>query len=293
MMQGVNAIRTSLLMDHSVTVVSALAAVCRMFDEVDGRALLRHTLGISDAQLIAHPERILTPMEQQRFEYFAARRAADEPLAYLVGEREFFSRAFKVNSDVLIPRPETELLVEYALEHIPIHQPCRVLDLGTGSGCVAVSIALDRPLARVIAIDFSAAALTVARDNARTHGCTNVEFVCSDWLKPFGIGSFDIVVSNPPYVATNDRYLSNLRFEPALALVSGDDGLDAIRAIIAAAPRYLAEGGWLAFEHGHDQAKCCHMLLTAAGLKDVFSLRDLAGIERIGSGRLRADAVTS
>src|SRR5208282_5213604 len=139
----------------------------------------------------------------------------------------------------------------------------------------------------------SAAALMVARDNARAHGCTNVEFVRGDWLMPFGGVSFDIIVSNPPYVATDDRHLGSLRFEPALALVSGDDGLDAIRAIVAAAPRYLVEGGWLAFEHGHDQAKCCRMLLTAAGLKDVFSRRDLAGIERIGGGCLRVGAVTS
>ena len=292
-MQISPAIQPPLLMEHSVTVASALAAVRRRFDDVDGRALLRHVLGVSDAQLIAHPERILTPVEQQRFEYFAARRAAGEPLAYLVGEREFFSRTFKVTSEILIPRPETELLVEFALERIPAHQPCRVLDLGTGSGSVAVTIALERPMASVIATDISAAALMVARDNARAHGCTNVEFVRGDWLMPFGGVSFDIIVSNPPYVATDDRHLGSLRFEPALALVSGDDGLDAIRAIVAAAPRYLVEGGWLAFEHGHDQAKCCRMLLTAAGLKDVFSRRDLAGIERIGGGCLRVGAVTS
>ncbi len=292
-MPGAHAIRSPLLMEHSVTVASALAAVRRRFDDVDGRALLRHVLGVSDAQLIAHPERILTPVEQQRFECFAARRVAGEPLAYLVGEREFFSRTFKVTSEVLIPRPETELLVEFALERIPAHQPCRVLDLGTGSGCVAVTIALERPLASVIATDISAAALMVARDNACAHGCTNVEFVRGDWLMPFGGVSFDIIVSNPPYVATDDRHLGSLRFEPALALASGHDGLDAICAIVAAAPRYLAEGGWLAFEHGHDQAKCCRMLLTAAGLKDVFSRRDLAGIERIGGGCLRAGALTS
>ncbi len=291
-MPGAHAIRSPLLMEHSVTVASALAAVRRRFDDVDGRALLRYVLGVGDAQMIAHSGRRLTPMEQQRFEYITTRRAAGEPLAYLVGEREFFSRAFKVTSEVLIPRPETELLVESALEHIPTHQPCRVLDLGTGSGCVAVSIGLERPLARVIATDISAAALKIARDNAHAHGCTNVEFVRGDWLKPFGGESFDIIVSNPPYVATDDWHLSSLRFEPARALVSGEDGLDAIRAIIEAAPQYLAEDGWLAFEHGHDQAKCCRMLLTAAGLKDIFSRRDLASIERIGGGCLRAGAVT-
>jgi len=293
-MPAAHVIQSSFLMERSVTVTSALAAMRHGLHDTDGRALLRRVLGVSDAQLIAHPGRILTPMEQQHFEYFAARRAMGEPLAYLLGEREFFSRTFKVTPEVLIPRPETEMLVELALEHIPLHQSCRVLDLGTGSGCVAITIALERPLASVLATDISAAALMIAHDNAHVYGCTNIEFVCGDWLMPFGRDSFDIIVSNPPYIATDDQHLDSLRFEPALALVaSGDDGLDAIREIIAAAPRYLAEGGWLALEHGHDQANICRMLLKTAEFKDIFSRRDLAGIERVGGGRLREGAVTS
>jgi len=291
-MQGVRAMQLPLSADYSMTVASALTAARGLLDEIDARALLRYVLSVSDARLIAYPEHALTFAERQRFKQFVARRMAGEPLAYLTGEREFFGRTFRVTPAVLIPRPETEFLVESALEHIPTDQPCRVLDLGTGSGCVAVSIALERPLAHVVAADVSATALTVARGNARMHGSGNVEFVRGDWLRPFGGEDFDVIVSNPPYVAAADPHLEHLRFEPALALMSGGDGLDAIRAIIAAAPRYLTEGGWLAFEHGHDQAEYCRRLLANAGLQDVFSRRDLAKIERISGGRLQADAVT-
>jgi len=274
------------------TVASALASVRRLLNEIDSRALLRHVTGCDEAGLIAHRDRCLTLVERKKFAHLAGRRAAGEPLAYLIGEREFFGRAFKTAPAVLIPRPETELLVEFMLEHAPIERSSRVLDLGTGSGCVAVSIACERPLARVAATDVSAAALEIAHANADAHGCANIDFICADWLAPLGGERFDIIVSNPPYVAAADPHLKQLHFEPALALAAGADGLDAIRVIVAAAPRCLVRGGWLAFEHGFDQAERCRALLRDAGLENVFSRRDLAGIERISGGCLRAGAIT-
>jgi len=292
-MFGPHVAQTTLPVHDAMTVADALAAARHAFDGIDGRVLLRHATGLNEAELIAHPERRLTFAERQTFEHFIARRMAGEPLAYLIGEREFFGRVFKVTSSVLIPRPETELLVEVALTHLPVERPSRVVDLGTGSGCIAISIACEWPLARVIATDISAPALLVACDNARALGADNVEFVCGDWLVPLKAGNFDMIVANPPYVAAADPHLKHLRCEPVSALISGNDGLDAIRAITAVAPRYLKENGWLVLEHGYDQAECCRALLASGGFKDVFSRRDLARIERISGGCLRAGTVTS
>jgi release factor glutamine methyltransferase len=254
-------------------------------DSIDSRALLRAALGVSDTYLIAHPGQPLTEQQHERYLDWVERRRAGEPVAYLTGEREFYSLAFKVTPAVLIPRPETELLVDFALERVPAHEPYRVLEVGTGSGCVAVAIARHRPRARVTATDVSRAALAVARENAARHG-SSTEFIESDWLDALAGRRFDLIVSNPPYVAEHDPHLSqgDSRFEPRSALVAGADGLSCIRLIIEQARAHLEPGGGLLFEHGYDQAARCRALLEQAGYRDVTSRGDLAGIERVCGG---------
>lgn len=247
--------------------------------------MLRHTLGVSHAELAAHPDRPLTAEESARFDVLVARRAQGEPVAYLLGEAEFYSLEFRVTPDVLIPRPETELLVDIALEKMAC-RICRILDLGTGSGCVAVALAKHLPQAQVTAVDVSSAALEVARSNAGRHGAA-LRFVQSDWFSALGDERFDLIVSNPPYIAGQDGHLAqgDLRFEPRHALASGPDGLDAIRRIIAGAARHLEPVGWLFFEHGYDQATAVEALLAQAGFAQIEHRADLAGIPRVAGGR--------
>jgi release factor glutamine methyltransferase len=189
---------------------------------------------------------------------------------------------------VLIPRPETELLVDLMLERLPVGIGCSVLDLGTGSGCAAISVAKYRPRARVVAVDMSRAALALAQENAAAHGVVNIEFRLSNWFSRLDGASFDLIAANPPYVAVGDPHLAqgDLRHEPAAALTAGEDGLASLRAIAEAAPAHLDSGGWLLFEHGHDQAMRCRDLLSQAGFAEVFSRADIAGIERVSGGRL-------
>ncbi|TAN77842.1 MAG: peptide chain release factor N(5)-glutamine methyltransferase, partial [Gallionella sp.] len=210
-----------------------------------------------------------------------------EPVAYLLGEREFYGLNFKVSPATLIPRPDTELLVDLALQRISQQSACRVLDLGTGSGAIALSIAHARPDARVVAVDASAAALEVAQCNARRLALTNVRLLRSDWFSALRDERFDMIVSNPPYIAAGDVHLSqgDVRFEPPGALASGADGLDDIRSIIGQAKTYLNANGWLMFEHGYNQAERARGLLGDAGFTEVFSARDLAGMERVSGGR--------
>lgn len=256
-------------------------------DPVDSRALLRAALEVSDTYLVAHPRKTLTDRQRARYLAWVERRRAGEPVAYLTGEREFYSLAFKVTPAVLIPRPETELLVEAALERVPAHAASSVLDLGTGSGCVAVAIAKHRPRAQVTATELSREALAVARENAARHG-SNIEFIESDWLDALAGRRFGLIVSNPPYVAEHDPHLSqgDSRFEPRAALVAGADGLSCIRLIIVQARAHLEPGGGLLFEHGYDQAARCRALLAQAGYFDVETRRDLANIERVSGGRV-------
>jgi release factor glutamine methyltransferase len=256
-------------------------------DPLDARALLRSALDVSDAHLVAHPGQSLTEQQRERYLAWIERRRAGEPVAYLIGEREFYSLAFRVTPAVLIPRPETELLVEAALEYLTPHAACRVLELATGSGCVAVAIAVHRPGTQMTATDVSAAALAVARENAARHGAA-IEFVESDWFAALGGRRFDLIVTNPPYVAERDPRLaqSELRFEPRAALVAGADGLSCLRLIIAQARAHLEPGGRLLFEHGYDHAARCRALLIEAGFGDVASRRDLAGVERVTGGRV-------
>lgn len=268
---------------------ASIAAALRTtgIDPADGRALLRAALGVDDAHFAAHPEQILTREQGDRFAEWLRRRRAGEPVAYIAGEREFYSLAFKVTPAVLIPRPETELLVEVALERVAADASARVLDLGTGCGCVAVAIAKRRPLARVTATDISPQALAIARGNAIRHGAS-LEYIESDWLDALAGRRFHLIVANPPYVAVHDPHLGqgDLRFEPCAALVGGADGLACIRSVVADSRAHLESGGWLWVEHGHDQAARCRVLLNEQGYQEVISRRDLAGIERASGGRV-------
>lgn len=219
----------------------------------------------------------------QRYEQWTARRAQGEPFAYIVGRREFFGRDFEVGPDVLIPRPETELLVEVALDHLPHARDSRVLDLGTGSGCIALTIASEAARAAVLATDASPEALATAVRNAQALDVENVDFLLSDWFAELRGLRFDLIVSNPPYVAGDDAHLQagDLPREPRMALTPGPTGLEAIDRISSDAPDFLCEDGWLMLEHGHDQGEAVRALLQHRGFASIATLRDLAGIERV------------
>lgn len=253
---------------------------------IEAQILLQQALGVPRAYLLAHPEQLLEAGQQVVYDAMLQRRLQGEPVAHILGEREFFGLSFKVTSATLIPRPDTELLVELALQRIPPQSGFRVLDLGTGTGAIALSIAHARPDAEVVAVDASEAALAVARENAQRLALRNVSFVQSDWFAALGALRFDLIVSNPPYIAAGDEHLSqgDVRFEPMSALASGPDGLDDIRRIIAQAHNFLERDGWLMLEHGYDQAQPVRDLLQQYGYSDVFSAKDIAGIERVSGG---------
>jgi release factor glutamine methyltransferase len=250
--------------------------------------LLRHVLGVSDAWLIAHPDDLVDVVQAAAFRGLVERRARGEPVAYLTGTRGFHALELQVTPDVLIPRPETELLVDCALRRIPEDMEWAVADLGTGSGAIALAIAKARPRAKVVATDASGAALAVARANADRLALRNVQFAHGDWCAALGDARFDLIVSNPPYIAESDAHLreGDLRFEPAAALASGSDGLDAIRIIVRDARAHLRDGGWLLFEHGFDQGPAVRELLAARDYAEVFTERDLEGRERVSGGNI-------
>ena len=249
--------------------------------------LLSHALRRDRAWLRAHADDPLAAEDAVQFHALLLRRTAGEPLAYIIGRREFWSLDFTVTPDVLIPRPETELLIEFALQRIPQNAQADIADLGTGSGAIALALAHERPQARVLATDASSAALMVARGNAERLGIRNVEFVRGDWCAGLAERKFDLIVSNPPYIADGDTHLAqgDLRFEPRTALASGADGLDAIRAIVRDAPAHLKPGGWLLLEHGYDQGAPVRRLLEKCGFVEVFTALDLEGRERVSGGR--------
>jgi release factor glutamine methyltransferase len=269
--------------------VSALALEASSA-RIEVQCLLQAVLHVQRVYLLAHPERSLSDAELSHYNGFLQRRLAGEPIAYILGEREFFGLNLKVTPATLIPRPDTELLVELAVQRIPRHEPCKVLDLGTGTGAIALAIAHACPQAQVLACDASAAALAVATENARILGLANVSFVQSDWFAELGAQQFALIVTNPPYIAADDPHLAqgDVRFEPIAALVAGADGLDDIRHIILHAASHLMPGGWLLLEHGYDQAARVRSLLEGAKFEEVFSARDLAGIERASGGRKAA-----
>jgi len=251
-------------------------------DAREARLLLAAATGFSEASVVAYPERHIPPEAQERFEDFVDRRNKGEPVAYILGRKEFYGLELAVNPAVLIPRPETELLVELALQRAF----SSVVDLGTGSGAIALAIKRQRPQARVVAVEASAAALVVAQRNAVKHGL-EIEFRHGRWLEPLAGERFDLILANPPYVAEGDPHLGDLGFEPRGALVSGPDGLDAIREIAREAPRYLSPGGWLLLEHGMGQDGHVRTLLSQAGLEEVDSCPDLARIPRVAGGKVK------
>lgn len=255
----------------------------------EARLLLAAALGVPVEALIARPERAVDDTTASRFAVLCARRAKGEPIAYLLGGKEFYGRRFAVSAAVLVPRPETELLVDLALARLQARRAPSVLDLGTGSGCVAITLALECPAVTVLAVDRLAEALAVARSNAQGLGA-NIEFVLGDWYENVG-GRFDLIVANPPYVAAADPHLRELQHEPRHALVAGADGLADLRRIVAGAPVHLNSGGSLAVEHGHDQGAGVRELFARAGFVDIETHRDLAGIERVCTGRLLATPV--
>jgi len=250
---------------------------------LDAECLLAHVLEVPRASLLAHPERGIAPPALARFEALLARRRLGEPLAYLVGSKEFWSLELEVAPATLVPRPETEHLVEQALDALaPLVRPL-VADLGTGSGAVAIAIARERPDARVVASDVSGAAIVIAARNAVRHRVANVRFCRASWLAAVRPGRLAVVVANPPYVEAADPALDAppLVFEPRLALAAGRDGLDAIRVIVAQAARALAPGGALLLEHGAGHGAAVRTLLAGAGFAEVASACDYAGHERI------------
>ena len=273
-------------MSTPITVSRALSASGLV--PFEAKLLLAHVLGRDRAWLAAHAGEGITAEQAKTFDALARRRRNGEPVAYLIGRREFYGLDLEITPDVLIPRPETELLVDLALARLPSDREIRVLDLGTGSGAVALAIAAARRKAQVVCTDVSRPALALAARNAARLGIGNVTFVESDWFEALPDERFDLVVGNPPYVAAGDSHLSegDLRHEPQQALTPGGDGLGAIRAIVAVAPPHLARGAWLLLEHGHDQADAVGALFRGAGFADVGAARDLAGIWRVSYGRI-------
>lgn len=264
---------------------------------LEGRMLMETASGRGREWLIAHGDESPSRPVAQRFEALCRRRQRGEPMAYLVGVREFFGRQFVVTPDVLIPRPETELLVERALSHLA--PAGRVIDLGTGSGCIAITLACESRGATVLATDHSAAALAVALGNARRHcpaqlsatepgGPARLAFVLSNWWQAFAAAApFDLIVSNPPYIGASDPHLAagDLRFEPRDALTDAADGLSALATIIAGAPARLSAGGRILLEHGFDQGPAVRRLLERAGFSEITTLPDAAGLARVSEGR--------
>ena len=275
-------------MTDAPTVQALLREAAVGTDAVDAEWLLGHVVGRPRSWLYAHRDDAVAPADAERFRALLARRVAGEPVAYLTGRRGFWSFDLAVTPATLIPRPETELLVELALDRLPADKSLTVGDLGTGSGAIALALAHERPKAWVVATDASADALAVARANAQALGLANVDFREGDWCVPLAGERFDLIASNPPYLADDDPHLGegDLRFEPATALSCGVDGLEAIRRIAAAAPRHLLPGGWLLLEHGWTQGDAVRALLHDAGFVEVATHCDLEDRDRVTSGRL-------
>lgn len=278
------------------TIAAALAAAREKLPGFEARLLLGHALQQPPVWLLTHDDGVLDEAALRVFNDLIARRHAGEPVAYLLGRREFFGRDFVTAPGVLIPRSETELLVDIALKKLGVGDAAaetetarnapQILDLGTGTGCIAITLALECPSAQVTALDASPDALAIAAENARRLNAS-VHFLRSDWYAAVQGEIFDVIISNPPYIAVADAHLTqgDLRFEPSAALASGADGLDAIRHIIATAPAYLSAHGQLWLEHGYDQADAVRELLMAAGFVAIEQHRDLAGIVRVSGGR--------
>jgi release factor glutamine methyltransferase len=270
-------------LDEAARVLAPASPTARL----DAEVLLMHVLEVGRPALITRASEALGPHRYESYRQLIARRATGEPVAYITGVREFWSLPIRVTPDVLIPRPETETLVECALARIPRDSAGTIADLGTGSGAVAIALAHERLHAKVFATDSSPAALEVARDNAHRLRLANIEFHLGDWLAPLAGRRFDVIVSNPPYVRADDPHLrqGDVRFEPQAALIAGADGLEAIRQIVTGARARLHQGGWLLIEHGYDQADAVAELLQAAGFSEILNHRDLAKLPRVTEAR--------
>ncbi|MGA2654772.1 MAG: peptide chain release factor N(5)-glutamine methyltransferase [Gammaproteobacteria bacterium] len=267
------------------TIMHALKQAQILLNEPrSGEILLAHVLKKSPAYLYTYPEKMLTPEETDLFQNLIKRRVQGEPIAYIIRKKEFYSLEFKVTNDTLIPRPETEMLVDAAL-NIIADKPCKVLELGIGAGSVAITIAKLKPQAQVTATDISVDALTVAKENAHMHQVKNIDFILSDWFKDIPSLKFDIIISNPPYIAENDPHLDDLQYEPRRALIAGVTGLMDLEHIIANASFYLQDGGWLLVEHGYDQQNAVQDLFKAAGYLAINTLLDLSGQPRATVGQ--------
>lgn len=256
---------------------------------LEAEVLLAHCLGSPRSLLYADPDLEVPNQRSELFQQLVERRLSGEPIAYLTGSREFWSLSLKVTPDVLIPRPETELLVELALKRIPRDGRWRIADLGTGSGAVALALASERRGCSVFGTDMSQAAIDLARDNAQRLAIENVSFTLGSWCKPL-TGRFNLIISNPPYVARNDPHLSkgDCRFEPLRALSPGEDSLAALRSIAGESMGHLAPGGWLMLEHGPDQGEAVREILREREYMDIFTERDLLGHERVTGGRMNS-----
>ena len=252
------------------------------------KVLMRHFLGVDAAWLISHENDSLEANQLEALEALVQRRLNGEPIAYILGSREFYGLQLKTTPATLIPRPDTETLVEAALAKIPQNASLNILDLGTGTGAVALATASQRPQTKVIAVDASLEALKVATENAQDFKLANVRLLESNWFSALGSEKFDVIVSNPPYIAQDDEHLKqgDLRFEPLSALASGVDGLDDIRKIIQDAPNYLNPNGWLMLEHGYDQAEAVAGLLKARGFSQIAHAKDIAGTLRVTFGAI-------
>ncbi len=257
----------------------------KLGNRMEAEVLVAFGIGRERSWLYGHPESILSPDQLKKLNDLADRRAAGQPVAYLTGQREFYGRSFRVSPAVLIPRPETEMLVDQALA-LDLPRRARVLDMGTGSGCIALSLAAERPEWQITATDLSTDALAVAADNRQQMNLDRVELLAGDLFVPVRDRSFDLIISNPPYVAATDPHLErgDLPAEPRLALTPGGDGLSVIARMLAAAPSYLSPAGWLIIEHGHDQGSRVRKLFLAAGFEQVKTCDDLAKLERLTMG---------
>ncbi|HET6587436.1 MAG TPA: peptide chain release factor N(5)-glutamine methyltransferase [Oleiagrimonas sp.] len=260
----------------------------------EAELLLGHALGVSRAWLFAHANDCVAEAQHQAYTALIERRAQGEPVAYLTGRRGFWTLDLEVTPATLIPRPETETLVEQALARLSTDRACTVVDLGTGSGAIALAVASERPRAQVVATDASSEALAVARGNAVRLGLRNVEFLQGDWLAPLAGRRFDMIVSNPPYIEAGDAHLArgDLRFEPPAALASGADGLDAIRRIVRDARDHLEPGGWLLLEHGWNQGEAVRALLRESGYAGIFTATDLEDRDRVTAGNQPSPTTT-
>lgn len=280
-------------LNEFVEIASALKVAIERLDPVsesprlDAELLLARALDVSRSYLIAHPEDVLDPAARERFLTLVERRASGEPMAYISGEKEFWSLNLMVSPDTLVPRPETELLVERALMLIGRRASQRILDLGTGSGAIALAIARERPLCEIVATDKSEAALAIAQQNARQLDLGNVTFAQGSWTEPVAGQQFDMVVSNPPYVRSDDPALAALRHEPVSALASGKDGLDDIREIAKTAGLVLKEGGYLVLEHGSEQQEDVARILENNGWTGIECVQDMGGRPRVSIARKR------